>query len=114
MLVGHATSQQPALRDGGVVERGALALRQFGCVIICPQMQEEELRLLVQHVGVQRHYLDAVRPQRQDDWGDLVAGQNEVQSSGCLLKILENAVPWSFLFGGTDTGGRGVLSTSLI
>jgi hypothetical protein len=41
-------------------------------------MHEEQPRLLVQHVAVERSHLDAVRAQRLDDGIDFIVGQDEI------------------------------------
>src|SRR5262249_27115116 len=61
---------------------GAQTLGELDGVVIGPEMHEEQPRLLIQHVAVQRRHLDAVRPQRLDYGIDLIAGENEVASDG--------------------------------
>jgi Phage integrase family len=44
-----------------VVEGGTQAFGQFESVVVCPEMHEEQARLLVEHVAVQSRDLNAVR-----------------------------------------------------
>ena len=60
MLNGKAS----ALGARGLVERGAQSLGELQCIVIGPEMQEEQPRLLIQHVAVDRRDIDAIRPQR--------------------------------------------------
>src|ERR1035437_10586070 len=45
-------------------------------------MQEEQPRLLVQHVAVDRRHVDAVRPQRPDHGVHLVACKHKIAGDG--------------------------------
>jgi len=47
-------------------------------------MKEEQSRLLVQHVAVDRRHVDAIRPQRLDHGIHFVIGQNEISGDGGL------------------------------
>src|SRR5882757_1003485 len=55
------------LRARRLVERGAQSPGKLQCVVIGPEMKEEQPRLLVQHVAVDCGHVDAVRPQCLDD-----------------------------------------------
>src|SRR5450759_1791491 len=47
-------------------------------------MKEEQSRLLVEHVAMDGGHVDAVRPQRLDDWIHLIAGKNEISGDSRL------------------------------
>src|SRR5215469_4233160 len=49
-----------ALAARRLVERGTQAFRELECIVIGPEVQEEQPRLLVEHVAVNRCHLDAV------------------------------------------------------
>src|SRR4029453_1722193 len=53
-----------ALRARGLVEGGAQALAGLPPIVIGPEVHEDQPRLLVEHVAVDRGHLDAVFPQR--------------------------------------------------
>ncbi len=74
----------PTLAFGarGFVKRGAQSPRELQGIVIGPEMQEEQPRLFVQHVAVDRGHLDAVRPQRPDHGIDLLAGKYEIAGNG--------------------------------
>ncbi len=85
-----------AFGDIHLVERRAQPLRQFGRVIIRPEMHEERPRLVVEHVIVDSRYLDAVFPQRLQHRVHFRAQQNEIAGDGRLaaarrLKVDGNA-----------------------
>src|SRR3974390_242197 len=61
-----------------LVQSGTESLRQFQRIVICPEMQEEQSRLFVQHVAVHGGDLDAVGLQRVDDWVYFAADQHEI------------------------------------
>src|SRR5882757_6595027 len=67
-----------AFRACRFVERGTQALGELDRVVIRPEMHEEEPRLFVQHVTVERRDVDAMRPQCGDHRVHLVAGQHEI------------------------------------
>ena len=46
-----------------LVQGGAQSLSKFDGIVVGPEMHEEEARLLVQHMAVQRCDLDVVGPQ---------------------------------------------------
>src|SRR5437660_1043704 len=73
-----------ALRACCLVERGTEPLRKLHRVVVRPEVQEEQPRLLVQHVAVDRRHLDAVRAQRLDHGIDLISRQHEVAGDGGL------------------------------
>src|SRR5262249_27714511 len=73
-----------ALRARRLVEGGAQSLGKLYGVVIGPEVHEEQPRLLVEHVAVDRRHLDAVRPQRLDHWVHLFCGQHEIASDGGL------------------------------
>src|SRR4029453_8671487 len=71
-------------RHGALVERGAKPSRQFRRFAIGPEWQEEEPRLLVQHVAMDGRHIDPVGSQGLDDGIDLITGENEVAGDGSL------------------------------
>src|SRR3954466_5170329 len=62
----------------GLVECGAQSPRKLQGVVIGPEMHEEQPRLLVQHMAVQRGHLDAIGSQRLDHGIHFVIGKNEI------------------------------------
>jgi hypothetical protein len=54
--------------------------RQFGRVIIGPEMHEEEARRFIEHVAVKRRQADPSRTQRADDRIHLGGGHHEVSA----------------------------------
>src|SRR5712664_4491805 len=72
------------LRDGGLVERGPDAARQFQGVVVSPKMNEEHARLLVEHVTVDRRHFDIGSAQDSNQWIDLIAGNQKIAGDGCL------------------------------
>src|SRR6266581_725804 len=81
------TRKALALGARGLVERGAQSLGELQGVINRPEMQEEQSRLLVQHVAVDRRHVDAVRSQLLDHRVHFVAGKNKISSDGGLAAI---------------------------
>ena len=73
-----------ALRARRLVECGAQSLGQLQGVVVGPEMQEEQPRLLVQHVTVDRRDVDAVRSQRLDHRIYFVVGEDEIAGDGGL------------------------------
>src|SRR4051794_37135768 len=73
-----------ALSACRLVDGGAQSLGKLQCIVVGPEMQEEQPRLLVQHVAVDRGHVDAVRPQGLNNGIDFVIGQNEVAGDGSL------------------------------
>src|SRR5262245_62477219 len=73
-----------ALRARRLVERGAQSLRKLYGVVVRPEVQEEQPRLLVEHVAVNCRHLDAIRSQRLDHRIDLVSRQYEISGDGGL------------------------------
>src|SRR6516162_9554533 len=67
-----------------LVECRAQSLGQLHGIVVCPEMHEEQPRLLVEHMAVDRGYLDAVRAQRLDHRIDLVSGEHEIAGDGGL------------------------------
>src|SRR6266545_4813283 len=83
---GRRTLDTPplALRARGLVECGAQSAGELQGVVVRPEVQEEEPRLLGQHVAMDRRYLDAVRPQSLDHRVHLLADEDEVAGDGGL------------------------------
>src|ERR1700752_2266669 len=73
-----------ALRAGRLVECLAKATGKSQCIIIGPEMEEEQARLVVQHVAVYGGYVDVVRSQRSDHRIHLIAGEYEIPSDSCF------------------------------
>ena len=73
--IGHGSG--PALQVGEV-ECGAQPLREFLRVVIGPEVHEEEVRRVVDHVAVQRRHFDAVLAQRLEHRVDFAPEQHEV------------------------------------
>src|SRR3954469_19775450 len=73
-----------ALRARGPVEGGAQSLGELDCIVVGPEVHEDETRLLGQHVAVHRRHLNAVFAERLDHRVDLVARQHEVAGDGGL------------------------------
>src|SRR5882672_2111244 len=72
------------LRDGGLVERGPDAARQFQRVVVGPEMDEEHPRLLVEHVTMDRRHFDIGSAQDSDERIDLIAGNQKIAGDGSL------------------------------
>src|SRR3974390_1177946 len=77
-------SVSSALRACGLVKRGAQLSSKLQCVVIGPEMHEEQPRLLVEHVAVKGRHLDAVRAQSLDDGFHFFARQHEIAGYRCL------------------------------
>src|SRR5688572_21603915 len=75
-----------ASSDLNLRERRIEPGRKFLRVIVGPEMHEEQARLVVEHVVVQRRHVDPVRVQRLDDWIDLVLGEYEVAGDRGLAR----------------------------
>jgi hypothetical protein len=70
---------QAQLLAEAVLSRAArMPFASFTGVVVRPEVHEEEPRLLVEHMTVQRGHLDAVLPQGPDHRVHLVAEQHEV------------------------------------
>ena len=67
-----------SLLDLHVVERGAQPSCELLRIVVAPEMHEEQARLVVEHVVVDRGHLDAVRAQRLQHRIDLVGGEHEI------------------------------------
>src|SRR3954452_3714929 len=67
-----------ALCSGRLVERGTQARGELDRVVVRPEMHEDEPRLLVEHVAVDRRHLDAIGAQLLDHRIDLLASEHEV------------------------------------
>src|SRR5262249_26910022 len=76
--------QDSALRACRLIERRAQSLRELHRVVVRPEVQEEQPRLLVQHVAVDRRHLDSVRAQRLDHRIDFFCDQHEIAGDGSL------------------------------
>src|SRR6516162_8982495 len=85
-IVGSPASLEILLtaRARGLVERGTQPLGELERIVIGPEMQEEESRLLVQHVAVDRSDLDAIGPQRHDYRIHLLSQEHEIAGNGRL------------------------------
>src|SRR5882724_276391 len=70
------------LGNCGFVERSAHAACQFQGVVVGPKVDEEHAWLLVQHVTMDRRYLDIAGAQRPDQRIDLTAGDEKVAGDG--------------------------------
>src|SRR6266852_1279987 len=73
-----------ALRARGLVECGAQSAGELQGVVVRPEVQEDEPRLLGQHVAVDRGDLDPVCPQRLDHRVHLLPDEDEVAGDGGL------------------------------
>ena len=69
---------------GGLVECRAKPSGQFQRIVIGPEVEEEQPRLLVQHVAVHGGYVDAVCTQCSDHRIHLVTGEDEISGDGGL------------------------------
>src|SRR5262249_11032286 len=67
-----------------LVDCSAQSLGKLDRVVIGPEVQAGQPRLLVEQVAVDRRPLDAVRAPRLDHWIDLVSRQHEVAGDGGL------------------------------
>src|ERR1700736_1761142 len=67
-----------ALRACGLVESSAQPAGKLQRVVIGPEMHEEQPRLLVEHVAVERRHLDAVRAQGLNNGIHFLPGQHEI------------------------------------
>src|SRR5262249_46471066 len=76
--------RRSALRARRLVEGGAQSLGKLHGVVIGPEVHEEQPRLLVEHVAMDRRHLDAIRPQRLDHRIHLVRRQHEVAGDSGL------------------------------
>src|SRR5262249_61061728 len=76
--------RRSALRARRLVEGRAQSLGKLYGVVIGPKVHEEEPRLLVEHVTMDRRHLDTVRPQSVDDWVHFVSRQDEIAGNGGL------------------------------
>src|SRR5882672_10591519 len=104
------------LRDGGLVERGPDAARQFQGVVVGPEMDEEHARLLVEHVTMDRRHLDIGSAQDSDERIDLIAGNQKIAGDGGLaaarrLKVdrvgaAKRSAHWHPAFGGGIASGN--------
>src|SRR6266581_8677720 len=54
------------------------ASSQLSCIIVCPEMHEEQPRLFSKHVTVQCRHLDPTVAQRFKDGIDLLSDKHEV------------------------------------
>ena len=76
-----------------IVEGGTQALGQFESIVVCPEMHEEQPRLLVEHVTVQRGHRNPVLPQRRDHLVDLAPHEHEVAEMGAKVHIPKSTKP---------------------
>src|SRR6266849_5944249 len=76
--------QSLALRARRLVERGAQSPGKLQGVVIGPEMKKEQPWLLIQHVAVDRGYVDAIRPQRFDHGIYFVPGKHKIAGNGRL------------------------------
>src|SRR6266705_4833125 len=60
------------------------ASSQLSCIIVCPEMHEEQPRLFGKHVTVQRRHLDPAVAQGLEDGIDLLCDEHEVAGDRCL------------------------------
>src|SRR5258706_8500495 len=67
-----------------LVERGAQSLGKLQGIVIGPEMKEEQPRLLIQHVAMDRGHLDAVRPQSLDHRVHFVTRNHEIAGNSGL------------------------------
>src|SRR5690348_18040145 len=65
-----------------LVEPGPEPASQGDGVAGPPEMHEEEVRALLQHMAVESGDLDAVRPERTQHRGDLSSDHHEVSGDG--------------------------------
>src|SRR5258708_5748939 len=70
-----------ALGAGGLVERSAETSCQLQRIIDGPEMEEEQPRLFVEHVTVDRRNIDAIGAQRPDYRIDFVTRQYKVSGN---------------------------------
>src|SRR5262249_18323450 len=76
--------RRSALRTCRLVEGGAQPLGELQRVVIGPEMQEDDSRLLRQHVAVNGGYVDALGAERPDHVDDLRADEGKVARDRCL------------------------------
>src|SRR6266849_2538857 len=79
----HTPRMRPAAESRSTfyvrkIERGTQAVRQFGGIVVGPEMHEVQVWGVVDHVAVQRRHLNPVLPQRFQHWIDLTAEQDEI------------------------------------
>src|SRR5215468_6962089 len=67
----------PALQVGQI-QRGTQSLSKPLGIVVCPEVHEEKVRRVIDHVAVQCGHLDAMLSQRLQNWIDLTAEQYEV------------------------------------
>src|SRR5262245_4504159 len=73
-----ATSSVPDAYACGLVERGAQSPGKLEGIVIGPEVQEDQARVLGQHVTMDRGDLDAVRPQGLDHGIDFGGSEHVV------------------------------------
>ena len=57
-----------------LVERSAQSAGELRCLVVCPEVEKEQTRLLIEHVTMDGVDLDPVRTQRLDYGINLIAG----------------------------------------
>lgn len=64
------------LRAHCLVQCRAQSPSKFQCIVVSPEVQEEQSGLLVQHMAVDGSHIDAIRPQRLNHGIYFVACEN--------------------------------------
>ena len=88
----RASANAPAPADGsaslkggtGLFQGGTKALCQPDSVIVSPEMHEEDVRLVVQHVVVHRRHFDPVFAQSPQHRIDFSRQEHEIAGNGGL------------------------------
>ncbi len=66
------------LGEVDLVERHAERLSQFQGIVISPEVHEKQVRLLSEHMAVERRHFDTVLTQSADHWIRFAGNQNKV------------------------------------
>jgi hypothetical protein len=74
----HSSPRPSSSREIDLVERGPQSCRQFCQFIVCPEVHEEQARLVIEHVIVQGRNLDAIVAQNTQHRIDFIGGQDEI------------------------------------
>src|SRR5438445_12118334 len=82
--IANVPSAELTLRTSRLVQGGPQAASELCGVIVRPEMQEDQARLLSQHVTMDCRDFDAVGTQSLDDWIDLFSREHEVPRDSCL------------------------------
>src|SRR5437764_9654992 len=69
-----------AFCDGRLFQGGTDAARKLDGVVVGPEVDEKQPRLLTQHMAVDRGHLDVIGTQGADQRIDLVSGDQKVRS----------------------------------